>query len=100
MQKGYKIQHDWVGKVVHGKSCKKLKFDKTNKWYMHKPESVMENETHKNQLDFEIQTDPVILIGQPDLVIAQKNRTCRIVALVVPVDDRVKIKESEMEIST
>ena len=27
--------------------CKKLKFEHTNKWYMQKPESVLENETHK-----------------------------------------------------
>ena len=41
------IRHDWVGKVIHCELCKKLKFDYTTKWYMHKPESVLENEMHK-----------------------------------------------------
>ena len=31
-----------------------------NKWYMHNPESVLENETHKFLWDFDIQTDHLI----------------------------------------
>ena len=42
-----KTSHDWVGKVIHRELCKRLKFDYAVKWYMHKPESVLENETHK-----------------------------------------------------
>ena len=47
MQKDFKTRHDLVGKVIHREFCKKLKFDHTNKWFMHNPESVLENETHK-----------------------------------------------------
>ena len=36
-----------MGKMIHRELCKKLKFDHTNKRYMHNPESVLENETHK-----------------------------------------------------
>ena len=46
-QKEYKTRHDWVGKVIHWELRKKFTFDHTNKWYMHNPESVLENETHK-----------------------------------------------------
>ena len=45
-QKGYKIRHDRVGKVIHWEIYKKLKFDHTKKWYMHNPASVLENHTH------------------------------------------------------
>ena len=55
-QKEYKTRHDWVGKVIHWELCKELKFDHTNKWYKHKPESILENEMHKLLWDFEIQT--------------------------------------------
>ena len=48
---------------------KKFKFDYTNKWYMHNPESFLENETHKIFWDFEIQTDPLILARRSDQVI-------------------------------
>ena len=56
-QKKYKTKHDWVGKVIPEEQCKRLKFDHSNKWYMHKPKAVLENEMHKILWDFEIQTD-------------------------------------------
>ena len=42
-QKEYKTRHNWVETVIHWKLCKKLKFDHTTTWYMHKIESVLEN---------------------------------------------------------
>ena len=36
-QKEYKTRHDSVAIVIHWVLSKKLKFDHTNKWYMHKP---------------------------------------------------------------
>ena len=46
-QKEYKARHEWVGKVVFWELCKRQKIDHTTKWHMHKPEPVLENETHK-----------------------------------------------------
>ena len=46
-QNEYKTRHDWVGRVIHWELCKRLKFDHSAKWYLHKPESVLENEKHK-----------------------------------------------------
>ena len=71
--KEYKARHNWVGKGIHWKLCKKLKFEHTNKWYMHYPESVLENEIHKIHRDFEIQTDHQISARQTDLVIINKK---------------------------
>ena len=68
---------------------------------MHKTESVLENETHKSLWDFEIKADDLISARQPDLVIKTKQkRTCQIVDFAVHVDLRVKLKESEKNIST
>ena len=83
-QKEYKTRHDWVGKL-----CKKFKFDQTNKWYMHKPESVLENEMHKLHWDFKIQTDHIISARWPELEIVnkkKKKRTCWIVDFVILVE--------------
>ena len=45
-QKEYKARHDWVGKVmIHWEMYKNLKFDHANKWYMHNPAPVQENDT-------------------------------------------------------
>ena len=46
-QKEYKTGHDWVGKVIHLEMCKKFKFDHTNKWYVHNPGPVLQNDTYK-----------------------------------------------------
>ena len=53
-QKEYKARYDLVGRVIHRELCKKFKFDQANKWYMHNPESVLGNETHKLLWDFEM----------------------------------------------
>ena len=72
-QKEYKTKHEWVGKMILWELCKKLKFDHTNKWYMHNPDSVIKNKTHKLLCDFDIQTDPLIFARQSDLIIINKK---------------------------
>ena len=62
---------------------------------MHKPESVLENETNKIFWDFMRQTDRLILTRKYDpALIYEKKRTYRIVYFAVSVDNRVKIKEN------
>ena len=43
---------EWVGEVLHWEMCEKLKFDYTNKLYMHNLESDEENKMHKLLWDF------------------------------------------------
>ena len=64
--------------------CKKLKFDHTNKWYMHNLESVLENETHKLLWDLSYNNQQ-----------QQKKKIGRIVDFAVPSKHRVKLKESQ-----
>ena len=73
-QREYKTRHDWVGKVIHWEMCKKFKFDHTNKWYMHNPAPVLENDSHKLLWDFNIQTDHLIPARRPDLIIIKKKK--------------------------
>ena len=70
----YKTRHDWVGKVIHWELCKKFKFDHTNKWYMHNPASVLENDTHKLLWDFDIQMDHLISARRPDVIIIKNKK--------------------------
>ena len=53
-----------MSEVIHWELCKKFRFDHTNKWHMHNPESILENETHK-----------ILLISarRPNLVIVNNN---------------------------
>ena len=68
---------------------------------MHKPESVLQNETYTFLLDFE---KDLIQARRPNLVIfnkkekkkkKEKRGTCRITDFAIPEDQRVKIKENE-----
>ena len=54
--------------------CKKFKFDHANKWYMHNPAPVLENNTQKLLWDFVIQTDHLISARRPDLIIINKKK--------------------------
>ena len=65
---------------------------------MHNPAPVLENDTHKLQWDFNIQTDHLISAGRPDLKIInkkKKKKICKIVDFVVPADHIIKLKECE-----
>ena len=73
-QMEYKVKHDWVGKVVHWEMCRKFQFDHTNKWYMHNPALVRENNMHKLLWDFNIKTDHLIPARRPNLIIINKKR--------------------------
>ena len=76
--------------------CKTYKFDHTNKWYMHNPAPVLENDTHKLIWDFNIQTDHLIPARRPDLIIInKKKRICQMVDFAVPADHRINMKECE-----
>ena len=44
-------RHKWEEKVIHSELCQKYKLNHYTKWYIHKPESVLENATHKNLWD-------------------------------------------------
>ena len=76
--------------------CKKFEFDYTNKWYMHNPATVLENETDKLLRDFDLQMDHLISARWTDhIIINKKWRTWRIFHFALPADHRVKLKESE-----
>ena len=67
----YKTRHNWAEKVIH---WEEFKLDHTNKCYMHNPESILENETHKLPWNFEIQMNHLISARRPDLVIVNKKK--------------------------
>ena len=83
------------GKVINLELCRKLKFDDTTQWYMHKSESVLENETHQILWYFGIRTDHLISARRPVLWLIIKKKVDILLDFVVPVDQRVKIKEKE-----
>ena len=47
-------------------------FESGEKWYGHEPESALEREDYKILWDFSIQTDHVVEVQRPDLVVVDK----------------------------
>ena len=60
---------DWEvgGMVIHWELCKKSKFDHANKWYIHKPEYVLENGAQNIPRDTELKINHLNPARRPDL---------------------------------
>ena len=96
----YKRRHDNLGKIAHWKVARKCNFEAGDKWHEQEPESVLENEDYKILRDFSIQTDHVIEVQRPNLVVVdKKDRSCKIIDFVVPGDSRIEEKEKERKTS-
>ena len=63
---------------------------------MHKPESVLDDDTHKIVWYFEIQTAHSITARIPDLILVnKKKRTSHLLEFTFLAGYRMKVKESE-----
>ena len=80
--------------------CKKFNFDHTDKWYIHNPANVLENDTHTLLWDFNIQADYLIPARRLDLIIIIKKRICKIVDFAVPTDHRINNVKRRISTST
>lgn len=96
-QKEYKeIRHDNVAKVIHWKLCEKWGFERSDKWYTHKPEKVLESDECKILWDFPIQTDKTLDHNRPDITVVEKrNKKCFLIDPSCPFDTRIEKKEEE-----
>ena len=81
--------------MIHWELCKRLKFDNITKRYIHKSESVVENETQKILWDFDLHTNLLITARRLDQVFINKKRELVVEWVLLVADLIVKIKESE-----
>ena len=86
-QKEYKRRHDNVARIVHWKLCGKYNLKRSEKWYEHAPEDVVENEEVKILWDVMIQCDREIKARKPDIVVVNQNeRSCARIDIAIPPD--------------
>ena len=64
-----KNSYNLVGKVIYLELGKKITFDHSNKWYVHNPTYILENDTLKLFCDFNIQTEHLISVRRQDFMI-------------------------------
>ena len=95
-QNEYKTRDNWTGKVIFWEQCKWLKFDYANKWYMHKPGSVLENESHIILSNLKMQMDLIIQAWMSEVVLINKKKNKMLfLNFDVPANLRGKIKKIE-----
>ena len=95
-QMEYKKRHDNVARMVHQKLCEKFNLEKSEKWYLHNPQTVSENVNHKLIWDMNIQRDHVIVERRPDIVTVTKmEKKAIIIYVAIPVDKKIIDMEKE-----
>ena len=67
-------EYGWVDKVIYWELFKKFRFNHTNKWYMHNPTSVLENDIYKLLWDLDTQTDHLLSARWPNLMIINNKK--------------------------
>ena len=77
--------------------CGKLNLKKSEKWYLHNPQTVRENVNHKLIWDMNIQRGNVIVERRPDIVILNKmeKKATIIYVAIIPGDIRIIDMEKE-----
>ena len=82
--------------MVHWKLGEKLNLEKSEKRYLHNPQTVSENVNHKLIWDMNIQCDRIIVERRPDIVIGNKmEKTAIVTDTAIPGDKRIIDKETE-----
>ena len=71
VQNEYKTNHNWEGKVIHRKLCKRLKFDQI---VFAQTKIRLWEWDSKILRDFEIQTDHLMSAWRPDIVLIKKKK--------------------------
>jgi len=92
----YKKRHNKVAAAVHWSLCETYHIKRSEQWYQHTTEPVIETESVKILWDMNIQTDHVIEHRQPDIIVVDKdNKRELLIDIAVPADARVEEKEQE-----
>ena len=95
-QRENKRRHDTVAKLVHSKLCERHNLERKEKWYVHCPEGVVEDDDAKLIWDIYIQCDNVMEARRPDFILVDKKaKSCVIIDVAVPGDCRIREKEIE-----
>ena len=86
-----------MGEIIDDELRKKLESIHSFKWYMHEPESVLENETQKILWDYEIQTDHLMPGKGLHLVMIKKRQKLPLSEFYGPTTPQSKKKRKENE---
>ena len=91
-----KVAQTEYKRMVCWKLCEKFNLEKSEKCYLHNPQSVTDNVNHRLIWDMNIQCDGVIVERKPDIVIVNKmEKTAVIINVAIPGDKSIIDKEKK-----
>ena len=92
----YLNRHNRIASQIYWTLCGKDLLDRSEQWWQHKVETVLENETSKILWDFNIYTDWAIHHRRPDIVLIDKeDNRVKIIDIAVPWDANIESKYRE-----
>ena len=92
----YIQRHDNAASYIHWKVCPSYAMKTTDKWFEHKPETVVENKQAMIFRNMPIHTDRKIAANKPDIIIRDHtNQKCQIIDMAVPSDRNISVKVVE-----
>lgn len=96
-QTDYKHRHDQVAAIIHQNLAYQHKLiNELNPYYKYKPETILENKTHKIYWDRTIITDKTIHYNRPDITVHDKtNRTVYLIDIAIPNSHNIQTTISE-----
>ena len=82
--------------MVNQELREKFNLEKSDKWYLHNPQTVTENVNHKLIWDMNTQCDNIIVERKPDIVIVNEmEKTAIIINVAIPGDKRIPDEEKK-----
>ncbi|XP_063891872.1 uncharacterized protein LOC135117208 [Helicoverpa armigera] len=85
-QTDYKHRHDQVASIVHQHLAHKFNFiQNKTAYYKYKPDTILENSSHRIYWDRTIITDKTIHFNRPDITLFDKtNKTAYLIDIAIP----------------
>jgi len=92
----YLRRHDKVAAYLHWHICKHNNIPVTEKWYEHRPDTVIDTTDCTILWDTTINTDRAIKANRPDIVLKCKDqKSCLLIDVSIPTDRNTSIKVME-----
>ena len=102
----YITRHNKAAAYLHWRICQDYDIEVTNRWYEHKPETVMtiQTTTLLSYADLAVNTDRTITVtaNRADIVVKDllTNATCKVIDMTVPSDRNIALKKLKGKVNT
>ena len=93
----YISRHNKAAAYRHWSICKDHDIEIKDKWYEHKPETVMHNKDNITIMwDMPFNTNSSKTANRPDIIVKDSvNSTCKLIDMTIPSDGNIAMKENE-----